>query len=96
MAFRLAPAFPSDMMQQGKAYGITNLTFRGSRHDVEYQVTGESTLQVKLTSRSESGNLSVQVKDSTGKSLAAHKQSRGEAVVRFAVKNGDVYTIFLA
>jgi hypothetical protein len=39
-ALRLAPAFPDDLLEDGRCYGIANVPWQGHRLDVEYRVRG--------------------------------------------------------
>jgi mannosylglycerate hydrolase MGH1-like protein len=92
-AFRLAPALPKELLKSGEAYGITNLRFRTTKTDLEYQVDDSTRLTVKLKMRGEFKQLTV--RDASGKVLASSRQAN-QAAVSFSAANGKVYTVAIA
>jgi len=90
-AFRLAPALPENLLTPKSVYGMTNLNFRSTVTNVEYQVVSGSSLKVKLTVSGKARQVSV--KDASGKTLAQGETSGEGARMEFAGVNGEVYTV---
>jgi hypothetical protein len=93
-AFRLGPSLPKEFLKAGESYGITNLRFRTTKSDVQYEVTGEASLKTKLTMRGQFKE--VMVRDGSGAKLASAPAAGGQAVVSFPAVNGKVYTVHVS
>jgi hypothetical protein len=88
MEFSLTPSFTAEMMSVGKTYGITNLSFRGSANDIEYEIGSDARILVSIKSRSASGRLPVRAKDESGNTLAVFKRLENEATSRITISHG--------
>lgn len=86
--FSLTPSFTDAMLSAGKKYGISNLAFRGSVNDIEYQVGADAAIQITVRSRSASGKLPTLAKDESGKTLAEFVRGEREASCQLTIKRG--------
>jgi hypothetical protein len=96
MEFQLVPTFPAEMMQEGRTYGISNLSFRRSQHDVEYRVEKDQSIHIKIISRSESSRFPVRVKDEGERTLAMFERNGNRAICQTSVKPGSACIVAFA
>lgn len=90
--FNIAPALSPKMFETGKTYGIRNLSFRDSKIDVSYKLTGGDKILVNLKCESQK-KIALKVTDEAGRKIAASKDSENIARLVFEAANGGLYTV---
>ncbi|GAB4366995.1 MAG: hypothetical protein Kow0042_07270 [Calditrichia bacterium] len=91
--FYLAPALPSDWIEPGKSYGITNLHFRDSTFDLRIIVDEDRSMHLSLKYRSPEEH-TFGVKDESGKIIAQTDQRQKRGEISFTGPNGALYRIY--
>jgi hypothetical protein len=91
--FRIAPALPDHFLNSKATYGMTNLHFGTTATDVEYRVTEDSRLNIRLSIRGAVKQVSV--RDESGSLRASSSGASGRATIEFNGVNGELYSVTL-
>lgn len=89
--FQLAPALSKIMFEEGKAYGISNLSYRDIKVDINYQLLTNNEINVQLSCKSQE-RIKLLVSDEQGKVLKT-SDSSNDVSLDFNARNFDLYTV---
>jgi len=90
--FCLAPALAKEMFYQGRTYGISNLSYRQIKIDVNYEVAADDKIDVELKCKFDYG-IRVVVMDEEGKVKVESGGYANLVGVRFRGDNYGLYTV---
>lgn len=88
----LAPALPPSLFQANKTYGISNLSFRDCKFDIDYTLLDDNQLTILVRCTSERP-VGLEILNENRKTLARCDATQSQAEIAFAGKNGSLYTI---
>lgn len=89
--FQLAPALSKIMFEEGKTYGISNLSYRDIKIDINYQLRANNEINVQLSCKSQE-RIKLLVSDEEGKVLKT-SDSSNDVSIDFNARNFDLYTV---
>lgn len=92
--FILAPSIPSNLSKVGKSFGISNLNFRKSKFNINYNIKSNSIIEVELACQFNHPKL-IKVLTESGKVITSTKKKSGKANLKFKGINGNIYRISL-
>ena len=93
-SFYLAPALSDSMFEQGKIYGISNLSYRGTKIDVNYRINTEDKIEIELKCKSDN-RIKLLVKDDNQRVVAKSETYSKSTEVIFSGYNYGLYTVFI-
>jgi hypothetical protein len=90
-AFEIAPTMPAELLKEGRTYGVTNLTYRGVKFDLNCEVGPSGRLDVTLSYESEEP-VELRVVGSDGQESAS-TVSGASGKIDLSGANGTVYRV---
>ncbi len=90
--FYLAPSIPNRLMFPGKKYSITNLSFRGIKATISYEIEKENRLKIDLQCQA-SQPVALKILDRSGKLILNQVVKNTDNLISFDGENGKIYSI---
>jgi hypothetical protein len=90
--FHIAPALSPILFKEGKSYGISNLSYRGTKTDLNYTIKPNGKLEVALNCKSDK-EIKLIVKDEKGKVMASSKSFGKTQNIKFKGLNYELYNV---
>ncbi len=82
------------MFEQGKIYGISNLSYRGIKIDVNYRINTDDKIEIDLKCKSDN-KIKLLVTDEKQRVMAKSGKYSNVTGVIFSGDNYGLYTVFI-
>ena len=92
--FCLAPALPKALFEEGKTYGIINVSYRGNRIDLDYTILPNDGIRVQLT-HSSPRPVTIIISDESGNTVAETETPEADGSLTFDGVNGALFFVVI-